>query len=310
MSLPHQRFLINNVWPAEEVHLIGGPSGSGKTRFIFQLILKWSRGEPFHKHDCHPMPFAYVSCDRSLDSVKRTLDNLSIPLDSFPMFSDVDDKLNNLECIINKIRTLQPTTEVIFIDGFISLLPGGKINDYGVVSNWLKDLNRLCKRLHITIIGIVHTTKTKEGEAYLNPREQIIGSTAFAGFADAIIVLRPIDVEETTTKRRRLYILSRTGAAEQFDYEFNDKGEIHPVESLPPDEPGIRARSYILNLPQGSVFTYEEVVGLGKISRAQTFRILGDLQRKGFIERVGKGEYTTLKESSSRTPLTLTFDVN
>lgn len=297
MSKTHQKFLVDKIFPAEEVHFIIGPSGSGKTRFSFQFMRDWAAGKPFHGHACHPYPFAYVSCDRSLDSVKRTLDDLSIPHDAFLMFSDVDDKLNNLESIVAKARTLDPKVEVLFIDGFVSLLPGGKINDYNAVAGWLKDLNRLCKRLHITLIGISHTAKTKEGEDYLRPREKALGSVAFGGFADAFLVLLPVDTEERTSSRRRLMILPRQGKTECHEYEFNEKGELLPAgPSLIPD-PGTRVRSFVLAMPVGSVFTYEELIGIGKLSKSQLHRILGDLIRKGLVERCGKGEYALIKES-------------
>lgn len=299
MTHAHQRFLIDKVLPAEEVHIIGGPSGSGKTRFAFRLIQSWAKGEQFHGHVCHPVPFAYVSCDRSLDSVKRTLDDLAIPHTAFPIYSDVDDNLNNIESVIVKIRAAHPKVEVLFIDGFLSLLPGGKINEYGTVSSWLKSLNRTCKKLHITLVGIVHTSKVKEGEAYLNPREQLMGSAAFAGFADTIIVLKPMDVEEITTQRRRLWLLPRGSAAELYEYEFNGKGELLPVAPLPPSDPSARIRGFLREMKRGETFTFDEVFGLCKISRSQVHRILGTLSRAGLIERLKKGEYVILKDSET-----------
>ena len=72
-------FLIDGILPANEVHLLGVSSGSGKTTFTFQVFLaQWQKGEPLFGHQSNPVPYVYVSLDRSRSSVTRTLERLGL----------------------------------------------------------------------------------------------------------------------------------------------------------------------------------------------------------------------------------------
>src|SRR5690242_1448332 len=72
------RSLIDRILPVHEVHILGGPSGAGKTRWLFQMLQEWKAGNSVLGYASNPVPYAYVSTDRSRESVKRTCEDLGI----------------------------------------------------------------------------------------------------------------------------------------------------------------------------------------------------------------------------------------
>lgn len=72
-------FLIDEIMPANEVHLICGASGSGKTTWTFQEFLaEWQAGRSVSGHASHPVPYVYIALDRTRASVTRTLERLEL----------------------------------------------------------------------------------------------------------------------------------------------------------------------------------------------------------------------------------------
>lgn len=227
---PPPRAVVEGLLPEGRLHLIAGASGSGKTTVTFQLWEAFQKGEPWFGRMTLPVDWAYISGDRSADSVYDTMRRLGI---SFPVFSLVDENLVG-EDLIGKILTRLPKffgglPNFIYIDGFTALVPGGYLNSYSIVAKWLAALQRFCSKKGVTILGACHTTKVKEGEKFVNPRQRIAGSVAWAGFSDTVILVDADD--EEGSEYRTLGLLPRNGKEEFVRIRFDDTGKLILAEN-------------------------------------------------------------------------------
>ena len=223
----HQECLIDRILPCREIHLIGGASGSSKTTLMFQILHKWQRREEVFGYKSFPVPMAYVACERSMASTQRTIDRCAVELNC-PTISAVDRKWTKdtdtaFDRISAHLLREHPTTKLWYIDGLQALTPGGKNNDYSFVQKFLTGITNVCQDHDITILGSVHATKTKEGERYMNPRQRILGSVAWAGFSETIIILDQIDPEDPAS-RREIQLCPRNAPQGRFDYDLDSNG--------------------------------------------------------------------------------------
>src|SRR5437868_2371834 len=140
-------YLVDQILPHQEVHLIGGPSGSGKSTWALQtLVTEWQRGLDVLGHRSHPVPWVYVSGDRSYDSVLRTLARLHIKPDHLRTYSAVDHQVFDLAVVLRECRKLDPTPQLILCEGIASLMPkDASPNGYRDVAEYLTTLTAICK---------------------------------------------------------------------------------------------------------------------------------------------------------------------
>jgi hypothetical protein len=225
----HLECLIDKILPCREIHLVGGASGSSKTTLMFQILQKWQRGEEVFGYASFPVPMAYVACERSLDSTQRTVDRCAVDL-KCPNISALEhgwlkDVDHAFERIAAYLTSRHPETRMWYLDGLQALTPGGKNNDYACVLRFLTDITQFCQTRNVTVIGSVHATKTKEGERYMNPRQRILGSVAWAGFSETVIILDQIDPEDPAS-RREIQLCPRNAPQGRFDYELDSNGLI------------------------------------------------------------------------------------
>jgi len=199
-------YLIERILPANDISIIGGPSGVGKTTWTLQFMQALAREKEMFGFRAHPRRFAYVSMDRSLIDVQRVLERVGIPEDDFPFIDSRRDM--SIKIIVKKTLKRYPGTRLIIVEAFSSLMEG-KINDYNKVRKVLVDTNILCEELGITILGIVHANKTKEGEGYLSARDTLLGSVAWGGFSQTLFIFRRKNPGNSADRRRILDILPR-----------------------------------------------------------------------------------------------------
>jgi RecA-family ATPase len=291
----HLEYIVADILPRYEVHLIGGPSGAGKTTLMFQLIEDWAQSKSVFGHDSFPTPFIYIPCDRSEDSTLRTMDRMGVTID-VPIYSLVDNNVPaNIDTIVRcaqeQLHVKSGTPITIFIDAFGTLVPGGKINDYATVGSWLREVNRKCKREKITIIGMGHSTKTKEGEKFDNPRQRFLGSVAWGGFVDTMIFIEPENADDPTNTSRRILVLPRNSSELCLHYHFDKTGrlvdgEMEDVEFL--------LEAEIAKLEPSTPHPTEyflELATVLNVPKRTCERWLSKAVDAGILERVKKGVY-------------------
>jgi len=175
---------------------------------------------------------AYVSGDRATPSVLETQERCEV---DFPVFSMVDENLVGEDLATKVIPRLTAMCgyrpDFIYVDGFTSLVPGGFINNYAVVAKWLASLQRYCAKMGITIVGACHTAKTKEGESFLDPRQRIAGSVAWAGFSETVLIIEPLWDDKTKAKRI-LHILPRNKKNDEMILKLDSDGRLVMPEKV------------------------------------------------------------------------------
>jgi RecA-family ATPase len=225
-------FLIEGILPAHEVHLLGGSSGSGKTTLVFQTLADWQDGLPVFGHESHPVPYSYLSLDRSRSSVNRTLERLGLA-----------DRLTRIICqehfktsatitnVVDVAARVHPDSKFFVIEGFQTLV-GDKGNSYSPVSSLLRHTATICSERQITILGVAHSPKMKMDEGFQHARELILGSVAWGAYSDTIIT---VQLDETTGNVT-VKVSPRNAAAESFHYVYGVNGVLTELSAARPKE--------------------------------------------------------------------------
>lgn len=220
-------FLIEGILPANEVHLLGGSSGSGKTTFMFQILLaEWQEGKPIFDHLSHPVPYAYVSLDRSRSSVVRTLERLGLSktITRLVCQEDLPEDAMSVEAVVKGAIKVYHDAKLIVIEGF-QLLAGDGTGRYTSVARTLKKAARLCSQHGLTIIGICHSPKMKIDESFQHPREMLLGSVSWGAYSDTVITL---NLDEMTGIIH-VHVMPRNAASEKHELRFGQNGVLEAV---------------------------------------------------------------------------------
>lgn len=304
---PKDQYVIEGLFPRREVHILSGPSGAGKTRWWFQIIDMWQRGEDLFGRKSYPDPYLFVSCDRSMESLGITLEGLGLRGRIGPMVSLVDEDrgFGVAELMLDELNldgdsfeaVLTEDVRVVFIDAIDKMVPKGRTNDYQVVSDFLIGLTRLCQRYNLTVIGTRHTTKVREGNKILSPREKMLGSVAWAGFCSTVAVLEPVDEEDEGNRGRKLSIFPRNAAPEVHMYAMDDKGRV--VEKDIVDSAALDV--FILSYGSGDIVAFQAFKDWGNkvgVPERTLKRWLKDKVGMGLLRRMARGVYVVIKDTS------------
>lgn len=286
-------FVVQDLFPSEEVHLIAGPSGAGKTTWLFQFMAEWIDSKPLYGYQSFSSPWLYIACDRSREATYRTLERIESKLDKSRIFSLVDDhtRMVTADDLLELIKAHLPSGGVVFVDGIGSLVPHGKINDYQAVKDFLIFLTRFCKRTHVTIFGTGHATKTKENERFLNPRQRILGSVAWGGFADSIVIIEPKDLEDSENGERIIQVMARNAESVKIELVFDSTGKL--VERCDGAGEMLMDR-FLLKFKPGEEIPVSTFMDYGteiKMPKRTIQRWLAKQCEDGKLERVHKGLY-------------------
>jgi len=282
-------FLIEGILPANEVHLLGGSSGSGKTTFMFQVLLaEWQKGNPVFGHASHPIPYSYVSIDRSRSSVTRTLERLGLTdqITRIICQEELPEDCMQVGSVLRETVRQHPDSKLIIIEGF-QLLAGEAGNKYNSVARTLKAAARLCTKHNLTIIGVCHSPKMKVEEGFQHPREMLLGSVSWGAYSDTVITLNLEELTGVIT----VHVLPRNAASEQHEMHFGENGVLVPhVRASKQDTICFKLAS----LPAERPITKGEVLQWGKAlnisPRTCESAIKSCLENK-VLEPIGNGVY-------------------
>lgn len=282
-------FIVDQIFPAQEVHLTGGASGSGKTTLEGQMIEDWRQGKPVFGYKSFPAPFCYIACDRSLKSIQATLRRIGVPYQDWPIISLIDHpKIVGPDHIVTTARKHVSNVEVIWLDGIHSLCP--QINDYDAVQTFLTACTRACQRHNVTIKGLGHATKVREGESFLNPRHRFLGSVAWGGYSDTMVIIDQESPQDPTDTTRNVYLLPRNAENQMLKYEFVE-GRL----TLRTDASEFVLDRWLTGLTSGTVITTANVLiqaEKAKVSGISAKRWLKRTVDAGKLLKTGHGFYT------------------
>ncbi len=296
-----QSYLIEEVLPEHELHIFAGPSGAGKTRLLFQGLREWQQNQTFLGFKCKPFPETlYLACDRSKASIEETLA-------SFPgIHLDWDSIRGEGAGFLTTFRAKHPHVKLLILDGIATLVPEGKVNEYGAIASFLCTLGKFCTASRLTILGIGHSAKTKENEKYSNPRQRILGSVAWAAYAETIFNLEPTKPDDPTQTQRRLFIGPRNYREHIINLEMNDGLLVPAFNPIIEEAPTFsKNESVIYGIVGTGIGERWAIVAEAEkinMSRASADRALESLVLKRVLRSVRKGVYEVEKTASILAP--------
>lgn len=283
-------YLIDTILPSAEVHLIGGPSGAGKTTWIFQFLSDWSAGKDVLGYASHPVPWVYVSTDRSNRGVLRTLKRMGIDPATIPFASTLGATDDSIKGHIQAGLTKVPEARLIVVEGMSGLSPESSRNangGYQSVRRFLGNLSKFCQDGDFTVIGVVHSPKMKEDSRYTNPRQRVMGSVAWAAYSETIFLVEEFKLDDPSHKDdRTLMCLPRNAASQYVNLRFKD-GRLIPWEDELDDA---FIDQYIRAHPEFTTSEFHEAM-TRFMSLATSKRRLADLLRDGWVIRSDHGQY-------------------
>jgi hypothetical protein len=285
-----RRYLIDKILPARQVHLIGGASGAGKTRFTCWWQRDWIASKPVFGFDSHPEPTMYFANDRNDESLDETLSQLGA-LDLFPWKSLIYEPNKTIPEIVLE----HPHIKVFIFDPIMNFIPGCRFNDYGAVSRFLTGLTALCFKKDITILGMVHTTKVNTLTNFTNPREKLLGSAAWGGYSETLMIFGCIDPADTNPRKPRFtLILPRNHQEFRIDWRFDATGMPEITEGTPEEQD--REPLFQAIIPEAQILSRAELLKLAVsigISGGTFDRVLKRAidQKTGYLESVRHGHY-------------------
>lgn len=250
-------FLIEGILPANEVHLLGGSSGSGKTTLSFQMLALWQQGLPIFGHTSYPVPYAYVSIDRSAASVERTLTRVGLQ-DRITRTVCREHLINVTEIkhVVAGARNKYPDAKFFIVEGY-QHLAGDKGNNYGRVASLLQNSTVICAKEKITLLGICHASKLRTDESFQHPREVLLGSVAWAAYSETVITMNRNEATGVVT----VNVLPRNAPEEKHEMRFGLNGVLEPVVQGSPKDTLL---TRIHSLPVGYTVTTADLMTLGR----------------------------------------------
>lgn len=220
-------FLIESWLPSRETSLFGGPSGSGKTRLLFDILLRWQKGDTVFGKRSSPVPWVYISADRSQDSVHRTLSSMGISVKDIPLLPAWDMDISDSNRLFDEIEKCKVGLAVVESFGSFVEPPGnGKC-----VKQFLMRSARFMRQTGTTIWGVMESPKLKPFERYELARQRISGAAGWGHFSETIFLLEPTDLKNAEDPRRTLHICPRNGAAQVVDMTFDASGHLQVLKN-------------------------------------------------------------------------------
>lgn len=196
-----EKFIVDKILPAGCLHLIGGNSGVGKTTWMLQMLKEWSEGNDVLGHKSHPCSWVYISCDRSLLELDRTMRRLGIEDWDMPAYAIEDLITDDLD--IFKIFLRFPNVQFYVIEGFQALMPSAKFGQNKADITWMAEVRRRILSQGRTLLGTTHAPKAKLGDEYASSRSNFLGSQSFIATCSTLITIdHPVADKELAQKNK------------------------------------------------------------------------------------------------------------
>ena len=292
-----EKYIIDTILPAGEVHLIGGASGAGKTTWLLHWLRDWSEGKPVLGFRSYPVPFVYVSFDRGTLTLDRTLRRMRMADWNFPAYDIAKLGLPkpDLFNIVNRF----PEAQLFVIEGFQGCLddaPRGTSQNKADML-WSMQVRKKITGLGKTILGVTHSPKMKQGESYVSSRSRFLGTQSLLASTGTLITFdNPKDVRDATTPvrtdDREILIEGPNFASITLNYTRDANGKFvkydeQTTEGILNLDCWIITQTGVI-LSTGAIKAYGVKIGM---SERSVERWISEREREGTLEKVDKGRF-------------------
>ena len=294
------KYLIDDILPTNQLHMLAGAHHSGKTFLLLQMLDDFRQGKMIWERRSHPVPFVYLTCDRNPEKFQERLNLMGIK--DLPFVSAMDlkfkpsgwkwsQRLTALRQLINHGRQKVPNAELFIIDP-LTLFVGGKSNDYSGLFGQLYEINQMAREEKITPLSSWHAGKLKKLDQFVRPEDRILGSGGGIGGAIETLLFLT-GAKETQDGLATLTIIPRD--VPEWEYRL-DRAKDGRFE-VAPDVEGVIAEHGLLRLiPKppdwiDKATLAEKAKELLHISEATVKRKLNELIERGSVKRLEHGKY-------------------
>jgi hypothetical protein len=269
-------YVWDNTLPVGGFSICSAKPKVGKSTFARNLAVVVTRGEEFFGRSTTAGKVIYLALEEKLSEVKGHFRRLGVDGKDILLHKGTLPK-NPIDALERAIK--QWRASLVIIDPLSRFVRVNDFNSYGEVSRVLEPVIDLARRSGAHILGLHHNGKAERDGA-----DSLLGSTAFHGAVDTLIIMRRKD------NNRCLYSDQRYGenlpeTLARLDLttgELTPDGDLltHQVDGLKP-----KLLETLGNETLNQTQIKERVVGNANlISRA-----LRELIGEGAIARTGKG---------------------
>jgi len=298
------KFIVQDLFPCYEIHIIFGPSRAGKTSLALQMFDDFCHGRPVLGYKSFPTAACFISCGRSRNSLRHHMTRLglnptNLPHLALPELLQAEDY--NLESAFRLAKDLLPACRVLFLDSIDTLATGSR-NDPRDTSHSLISATKFCYQNELTIIGTAPAVKAKEGSGYSDPLDRISGSGNIMAHTGSKILIERWKTKDITDPTRRVTIAPAQCMESVKWARFSPEGTLttwidEPDADASATAPRQRLDAWLADQTDEllALDALRAFLSELNLSESTLFRWLDDQCELGVLERKSRGKYFIAK---------------
>lgn len=193
--------LVEDIFPAHEVHILGGAPGSGKSAFMAWMMSHILEGREFLGHATNPPPWMGVFIvDRDAKAQKQFWE--AAGLGEVPYYcltedetlspwtlAAHDDGKAEYNILLRGLDALKPPKDGCLIIDVANYFSGDSRASYnkGFSRGWA--ISKLARKESLTMFGVMHGGKQKKHDAYVRLVDRTIANSGFLGATSTLSYL-------------------------------------------------------------------------------------------------------------------------
>jgi len=299
---PPSKFIVDTIFPAHELHIIGGPAHGGKTTLLYQMADDLHAGRNIFGYVSHYEPFCFISCMHSGSACRNSIAKLDAP---FPWYSfvdnaftgeEVDKKIDKIKQVCDVAMRLVPDVRIIFLDGLMRLFDGS-ITDNSSVGKFLSFLIRTLQERDLSMIATGRAAKPKEASNGFRSIDRFLGCTAWTELSSTFMAIEPVRNASPLDPRRTVTLMPKYAAASFHHFKFSGDGRL--IEAITGDDGTTPERidvfANVISVHEGGErISTSTLLEIGKeldIPKSTIKRYLGVMLKQGRLKDAGHGWY-------------------